>query len=126
MNSTKLNVTYWLVLGVLTIGILLSAVPSVLKLPYAVEHFCTILQLPEYLLAFTGAFKLAGIIALYVPGFPKLKEWVFAGFSFDLVGAWYCNYVALNSFMATVPILLYMLLLVALYFLHNRRLMIVN
>lgn len=126
MKNTKLNIAYRLVLGVLTIGMLLSAVPSVLKLPYAVEHFCTILKLPEYLLAFTGFLKLAGISALYVPGFPKLKEWVFAGLSFDLVGAWYCNYIALDSFMAAMPILAYMLVLAALYLLHNRRQLIVN
>ena len=122
MNNVKLNIAYWLVLGLLTIGMLFSAVPSVLKLKFAVEHFCTILELPEYLLVFTGVLKLAGLVALYVPGFPKFKEWVFAGFAFDLAGAWYCNFIALNSFMATVPIMVYMIILAALYFLHGRRL----
>ena len=126
MNNMKVKIAYWLVLILLTIGMLLSAVPSVLKLPYAVEHFCNILKLPEYLLVFTGVLKLAGIAALYIPGYPKLKEWVFAGFAFDLVGAWYCNFIALNSFMAAFPVLLYLVVLAALYYLHNRRQLILN
>jgi len=28
-----------------------------------------------------------GIIAILVPGFPRIKEWAYAGFTFDLLGA---------------------------------------
>jgi hypothetical protein len=120
MTNRNFKIAYWCVLVFLSIGMLLSAVPSVLKLPYAVEHFCNVLKLPEYLLVFTGALKIFGLVALYIPGFPKIKEWVFAGFAFDLIGAWYCNFIALNSFAASIPILVYMMVLVALYILYNK------
>ena len=42
---------------------------------------------PEYLMTILGTAKLLGVIALLIPGFPKLKEWAYAGFTFDLVGA---------------------------------------
>ncbi|HEX6553490.1 MAG TPA: DoxX family protein [Ktedonobacteraceae bacterium] len=42
---------------------------------------------PAYLLTILGVWKLLGIIALLVPGFPRLKEWAYAGFFFDLTGA---------------------------------------
>lgn len=120
MENKKVKIAYWCVLVVLTVGMLLSAVPSVLKLPYAVEHFCNVLKLPEYLLAFTGLLKIFGLVALYIPGFPKIKEWVFAGLTFDLVGAWYCNFTALNSFTASIPIIVYMAVLAVLYILYNK------
>ena len=34
-----------------------------------------------------GAAKLLGVVALLVPGWPLLKEWAYAGFAFDLIGA---------------------------------------
>jgi hypothetical protein len=42
---------------------------------------------PVYLLTILGVWKLLGVIALLVPGFPRLKEWAYAGFFFDLTGA---------------------------------------
>ena len=38
---------------------------------------------PAYLASLLGAAKLLGVIALGVPGLPRLKEWAYAGFSFD-------------------------------------------
>ncbi len=34
-----------------------------------------------------GFWKLAGAIVIVVPGVPRLKEWAYAGFFFDLTGA---------------------------------------
>jgi DoxX-like protein len=120
MKNKKFKIAYWVVLVFITIGMLFSAVPSVLKLPYAVEHFCNVLKLPEYLLVFTGVIKIIGLIALYIPGYPRLKEWIFAGFTFDLIGAWYCNYTGLHSFAGTLPVLVYLLILFVLYYLYHR------
>jgi hypothetical protein len=120
MEIRKLKIAFWAVLILLTIGMLGSAVPAVLQLPYAVEHFVNVLHLPLYLLAFTGAIKLAGLVVLYLPGYYRLKEWVFAGFVFDLVGAWYCNFISRHSFAATWPVLLYLLVLLMLYGLYRK------
>jgi hypothetical protein len=45
------------------------------------------IRIPAYLLTILGVWKLLGVIALLVPGFPRLKEWAYAGFFFDLTGA---------------------------------------
>ena len=116
----KIKIAYWSILIFMTIGMLFSAVPSILKLPYAAEHFCNVLKLPEYLLVFTGLAKLAGLVILYIPKYPKLKEWVFAGFTLDLIGAWYCNFMALKSFAATIPVIIYIIILFTLYYLYNK------
>lgn len=119
MENKKFKIAYWCVLMLFTVGMLLSAVPSVLKLDYAVEHFVNILKLPEYLLPFTGWLKILGLVPLFIPVSQKFKEWAFAGFAFDLAGAWYCNFSAL-SFAAAMPIVIYMVVLLALYYLYIR------
>jgi hypothetical protein len=42
---------------------------------------------PAYFGALLGAWKLAGAITITLPGLPRLKEWAYAGFVFDLTAA---------------------------------------
>jgi uncharacterized membrane protein YphA (DoxX/SURF4 family) len=42
---------------------------------------------PAYFALILGFWKLAGAIAITVPGLPRLKEWAYAGFAFDLTAA---------------------------------------
>lgn len=42
---------------------------------------------PVYFATIMGVWKLLGAIAIVVPGIPRLKEWAYAGFFFDLTGA---------------------------------------
>ena len=44
---------------------------------------------PAYLIPFLGWAKLLGVVAILVPGFPRIKEWAYAGLFFDLLGATY-------------------------------------
>lgn len=42
---------------------------------------------PLYFASILGVWKLLGAIAITAPGFPRLKEWAYAGFVFDLTAA---------------------------------------
>ncbi len=42
---------------------------------------------PPYFLTILGAWKLLGGVAILAPGYPRLKEWAYAGIVFDLSGA---------------------------------------
>ncbi len=42
---------------------------------------------PLHVFAILGTAKLLGVIAIAAPGFAKLKEWAYAGFTFNLLGA---------------------------------------
>jgi len=69
---------------------LLSAVPDVLRIPNALQVF-THLGYPSYLLLFLGTAKILGVVAVLVPGLPRIKEWAFAGLTFDVTGALYSH-----------------------------------
>jgi uncharacterized membrane protein YphA (DoxX/SURF4 family) len=84
----KIKIIYWAstILFVLFMGS--TAIPDVLSTTEAVA-FMTQLGYPLYFIPFIGVVKLLGCIALLVPGFPRVKEWAYAGFAFDLIGAIY-------------------------------------
>jgi uncharacterized membrane protein YphA (DoxX/SURF4 family) len=42
---------------------------------------------PPYLLKILGVWKILGAVAAVVPGLPRVKEWMYAGFFFELSGA---------------------------------------
>jgi hypothetical protein len=49
---------------------------------------------PQQLRVLLGIAKLLGAIALLVPGWPWLKEWAYAGFTFAWIAAFVAHYLA--------------------------------
>jgi DoxX-like protein len=82
--------TGWIVTGLMAALMLLSAVPDVLRIPNALQVF-NHLGYPAYLLVFLGTAKILGVLAVLVPGLPRIKEWAFAGLTFDVSGALYSH-----------------------------------
>ncbi|MBI3219522.1 MAG: DoxX family protein [Bacteroidetes bacterium] len=87
---------YW-ILTVLFAGMMLfSSVPNILQEEEAVQ-FITHLGYPVYFIVFIGIAKTLGAIAILLPGFPRIKEWAYAGLIFDLVAAVY-SMIAVEGF----------------------------
>jgi hypothetical protein len=80
----------WIVTGLMAALMLLSAAPDVLRIPGAVAVFKH-LGYPPYLLLLLGTAKILGVAAVLSPGPARLKEWAFAGLTFDLTGALYSH-----------------------------------
>lgn len=80
----------WAVTGLMAALMLVSAVPDVLRVPEAMSVFKR-LGYPPYLLLFLGTAKILGVAAVLAPGVRRLKEWAFAGLTFDLTGALYSH-----------------------------------
>ncbi|WP_462267891.1 DoxX family protein [Mucilaginibacter sp.] len=85
----KINITYWIVTGLFAFVMFGSAIPDIMVMPMAVKGFAS-LGLPAYFVPFVGGAKALGVVAILVPGYPRLKEWAYAGLTFDLIGATYC------------------------------------
>jgi hypothetical protein len=87
MKNEKIkNIAYWTatILGPTSfvIGGTLSLTQSD-QVVGALSH----LGYPAYFGLILGVWKLLGAIVLTVPGLPRLKEWAYAGFVFDLTAA---------------------------------------
>ena len=85
MKKTK--ILYWTFTGLFAFMMLGSAIPDIMSSEVAVKGMHEGLGYPVYFIPFIGIAKLLGVIALFVPGFPKIKEWAYAGLAFDLIGA---------------------------------------
>lgn len=81
---------YWVVTGLMVAMMVLAAVPDLLRDPQAAAIFGH-LGYPAYLLPFLGAAKTLGVIAVLIPGLPRLREWAYAGLFIDVVGALYSH-----------------------------------
>ncbi|MFT5522112.1 MAG: putative membrane protein YphA (DoxX/SURF4 family) [Pirellulaceae bacterium] len=53
----------------------------------AQKQIVTQLGYPLYFMTLLGMAKLIGVVILIMPGFPRLKEWAYAGFTFVMLGA---------------------------------------
>jgi len=77
---------------------------------------------PLYLFSYLAVAKLSGVIAILVPGYPTVKEWAYAGFSFDLSGALYSLIAIGRPVLIWTPILLIYSLLSGSYIFYHKKL----
>jgi hypothetical protein len=87
MKKTK--ILYWTFTALFAAIMLMSAIPDIFVMPIAIEGMSKGLGYPVYFIPFIGVAKLLGVIAILVPGYPRIREWAYAGLVFDLVGATY-------------------------------------
>ena len=86
-KSTR--ILYWITTGLFAFMMFGSAIPDVLSVDIAVKGMHTDLGYPLYFIPFIGVAKVLGVIAILIPGYPRIKEWAYAGLFFDLTGATY-------------------------------------
>ena len=88
MKKTK--IIFWVVTGLLAVMLGIGSVYDAISAPEAVEHV-TRIGYPAYIVPFLGFAKILGLIAILVPGYPRIKEWAYAGIFYDLLGAFYSH-----------------------------------
>lgn len=77
---------------------------------------------PAYIVPFLSAAKLLGLIVIFIPKYPRLKEWAYAGIAFDIIGAGYSIIAAGQPFTHVIFPVLALLFLFGSYFLYHKRL----
>lgn len=80
------NIGYWASTGLIALAMGGGGLADLLAPPQFVEQFLA-LGYPVYVLPMLGVWKLLAVPAILAPGFGRLKEWAYAGMTFDLVGA---------------------------------------
>jgi hypothetical protein len=116
----KANIFYWIFTGLFGLLMLFSAIPDILSSPVAIEGMHNGLGYPVYFVPFIGIAKLLGVLAILVPGFPRLREWAYAGLFFDLIGATY-SIIAVGNISGVGFMILPFALGITSYVFYNRR-----
>jgi len=99
-----IKITYWVFTILLIALMLFSAISSFMTNPQA-EAFARHIGYPVYIFKFLAVAKILGVIAILIPGFSRLKEWAYAGFTFDLLGAMYSFFAVNDSASQWAPML---------------------
>lgn len=106
------TVIYW----ILTIVVLLPTAGSGIPELFAsgsqsvVQIFHT-LGYPLYLMKILGFCKIAGALAILIGRYPRIKEWAYAGFTFDFLGAAASHLLAGDTTHALLPFIFFLLLM---------------
>lgn len=83
---TARSTGYWITTGLFALALFASGIGDLVQAPQIVEGV-THLGYPVYLVTLLGIWKVLGVGAILAPGLPRLKEWAYAGFVFELSGA---------------------------------------
>lgn len=114
----KIKIIYWIVTILFAVFMLFSSIPDIMMKPDAVD-FITKLGYPKYFVSFIGVAKVLGVLGILVPGFRRLKEWAYAGLTFDLIGATY-SFIALGyPISGWWPMLIFIAFGLCSYFLYH-------
>lgn len=85
----KRHILYWTFTALFGGFMLFTAIPDIMVVPDAVAFVSGDLGYPRYIIPFLGVAKALGVLAIVIPGYPRIKEWAYAGLFFDLIGATY-------------------------------------
>ena len=106
------TITYWVTTILMAVMSAFAGFIYLTGSPQVVEGFAHV-GYPQQLRVILGIAKLLGAIALVVPGFPKVKEWAYAGFTFAWISAFVAHYLAKDGPRAFAPLVLLVFLVIS-------------
>ena len=83
-------IIYWIATVWLALGMTSTGIVQIINLPEETQMI-TGLGFPSYIVPFLGVCKVLGVIAILIPRWPVVKEWAYAGFVINMVGALYSH-----------------------------------
>jgi uncharacterized membrane protein YphA (DoxX/SURF4 family) len=112
------KIIYWAATGLISLALLASGMFNLSQAPEVIASLAH-LGYPAYLGYIIGTGKVLGALALLYPGFPRLKEWAYAGVTFNMLGAGASHLFAGDPFSeAVAPFVLIGVLLVSYWAYH--------
>lgn len=118
----KIKTLYWVFTGLMLLLMLFSGISGLANPGPSKALITGHLGYPEYFVPLVSIVKIVGAVVILVPGFPRLKEWVYAGFVFDLGMAVY-SFIAMGDPLANTWFILFGLVLIfASYFFYHKKL----
>jgi hypothetical protein len=106
MSARTTRIVYWTFTVLFLIPQIWSAIQMLSRAPRMTETL-TELGYPVYVMTLLGTAKLLGAAAILLSDrWPRLKEWAYAGFTFDVIGAFFSHLAHDDSaLIVSVPVL---------------------
>jgi hypothetical protein len=116
-NQTKIH---WGLTGLFAFAMMGSAFMNLSQNPQILEAFKH-LQIPAHLTYLLGTLKAFGVVALFLSKWAKIREWAYAGFSFNLLGALYLHLMTGDPMAQNMPILVLFAILMGSYWTQEKK-----
>lgn len=117
----RVNVYFWVFTGLLIPSLGYGSFMELMGNPESIE-ILTGLGYPAYLSPFLGFARILALIVIFIPRFPRLKEWAYAGLVFDIIGAIYSQLAVGNPLTYIIFPILILLVVFTSYHFHHKRL----
>lgn len=114
----KIKIGYWTVTILFALAMLQSGMVQLIQNEGSKE-LMALLGYPMYVSTILGVAKILGVITLVLGTFKTLKEWAYAGFAFDLIGASASGAFIGEKLVVIVP-LVYLFVMFLSYFLWRK------
>jgi hypothetical protein len=118
MKATK--IIYWISTILVIAMMLYSAYGTFFIHSKEGDEMMKAIAVPMYLMKLLAVGKVLGAIVILAPGFPRLKEWAYAGYFFDLAGATFCFIASQFPVAAWAPVAVFAALVLVSYFTYHK------
>jgi len=119
MKPKTIKILYWSVTVLFCLGMLFSGISEVMQIESAKEVIVH-LGYPIYVNTVIGTAKILGVIALLQWKFKTIKEWAYAGFTIDFIGAAASMYFAGDGILMALSVLPFFVVMFLSYFLWKK------
>ncbi len=114
------KIIYWtLTLLMFVPGTLGACAEAFTSGPASIVKIMLALGFPLYLMKILGVFKILGGIAILTGKLPRMKEWAYAGFSIEFLGATAAHVITGDRVYALFPFSFFIILIVAYLLWHK-------
>jgi len=119
MKPKTLKILYWIITIFFCLVMLMDGIAGLAQQADGQKAMHD-LHYPNYLMFIVGTAKVLGAFVLLVPGMHILKEWAYAGFTFNFLGAAASWAFAGDTLLFVLPPLISLLVMFASYYLWRR------
>ena len=120
MKPKTIKIIYWIFTILFCLGMLFSGVSELMQNPQAVEVIKH-LGYPVYLNIILGIAKILGVLAILQWKFKTVKEWAYAGFTIDFLGASASLYFAGDGILMALSTIPFFVVMFVSYFLWKKK-----
>lgn len=117
MKPKTVTILYWITTVLFALAILFTCIPS----EEGYQFVTGLLGYPPYFVNYIAVAKVLGVIGILIPGFPRVKEWAYAGLFFDMVSATYSFYATNTMEVGTWGMLVFFGLGIASYVFYHKK-----
>lgn len=120
MQTKTTKIIYWIITGLLCAFFVFDGISGIMQVQAGKDAMAA-LGYPFYVMTIVGVSKLLGVVGILQPKYPTLREWAYAGFVINVLGASLSWAFAHGPVFNIVFPLIFLVLILISYFLSKKR-----